>query len=175
MAQGLGRLRFAALALEWKKPFFGPALLLIVSHTRKDRGDEVAVVLFRNYRKLGLLGFVKNNAKRVIAALELLATLIAVKLWVSNSNSRQLSIVSMKGFTDNKSNESLVRKGLQTKSLTCSTEHLEGEDTKGLCGSQACGKQKGKKATTLVAGTSSKGRPGGRRSSPATTGIPAIP
>ena len=40
---------------------------------------------------------------------------IAVKLWVSDSDTRQLAIVSMKGFTDNKSNESLVRKGMTTK------------------------------------------------------------
>ena len=45
--------------------------------------------------------FVKGDPKRVIAALELLATLIAVKLWVPDSDSRQLAIVSMKGFTDN--------------------------------------------------------------------------
>ena len=41
----------------------------------------------------------------MIAVLELLATLIAVKLWIPDSEDRQVSRVALRGFTDNQSNE----------------------------------------------------------------------
>ena len=51
----------------------------------------------------------------MIAALELLATLIAVKLWIPDSDDRQVSRVALRGFTDNQSNEALVKKAMTTK------------------------------------------------------------
>ena len=54
--------------------------------------------------------FSKSSPNKVIAALELLATLIAVKLWVRDSDERQSSRVATRGFTDNQSNEALVKK-----------------------------------------------------------------
>ena len=151
MAQGLGRLGFAALALEWEKPFFGATVLLVFSYTGEDWRDEDSrpdhcplplasreagrqrqtssplhtcervgrPEIFHGRKggrgqslKKGFLeavegcqgpwfsvevteswdpwAFVKGDTKRVIAALELLATLVAVKLWVPCSDSRQL-------------------------------------------------------------------------------------
>ena len=51
----------------------------------------------------------------MIAALELLATLIAVKFWIPDSDDRQVSRVALRGFTDNQSNEALVKKAMTTK------------------------------------------------------------
>ena len=59
--------------------------------------------------------FSKSSPNKVIAALELLATLIAVKLWIRDSDDRQSSRVAMRGFTDNQSNEALVKKAMTTK------------------------------------------------------------
>ena len=42
-------------------------------------------------------------------------TLIAVKLWVPDSEDRQSSRVALRGFTDNQSNEALVKKAMTTK------------------------------------------------------------
>ena len=58
--------------------------------------------------------FSKSSPNKVIAALELLATLIAVKLWIPDSD-RQASRVALRGFTDNQSNEALVKKAMTTK------------------------------------------------------------
>ena len=54
----------------------------------------------------------KSSPNKVIAALELLATLIAVKLWVPDSDSedRQSSRAALRGFTDNQSNEAMTTK-----------------------------------------------------------------
>ena len=57
----------------------------------------------------------RSSPNKVIAALELLATLIAVKLWVRDSDERQSSRVATRGFTDNQSNEALVKKAMTTK------------------------------------------------------------
>ena len=59
--------------------------------------------------------FSKSSPNKVIAALELLATLIAVKLWIPDSEDRQASRVALRGFTDNQSNEALVKKAMTTK------------------------------------------------------------
>ena len=59
--------------------------------------------------------FSKSSPNKVIAALELLATLIAVKLWVRDSDERQSSSVATRGFTDNQSNEALVKKAMTSK------------------------------------------------------------
>ena len=57
--------------------------------------------------------------------LELLATLIAVKLWVRGSEDRQSSRVALRGFTDNQSNEALVKKAMTTKYPSTSLILLE--------------------------------------------------
>lgn len=54
-----------------------------------------------------------NNPKRVIAALELLATIIAVKLWGGRTSEGM--VVRVKAFTDNKGNSFAVAKGMSTK------------------------------------------------------------
>ena len=59
--------------------------------------------------------FSKSSPNKVIAALELLTTLIAVKLWIPDSEDRQASRVALRGFTDNQSNEALVKKAMTTK------------------------------------------------------------
>ena len=56
--------------------------------------------------------FSKSSPSKVIAALELL---IAVKLWVPDSEDRQSSRVALRGFTDNQSSEALVKKAMTTK------------------------------------------------------------
>ena len=54
-----------------------------------------------------------GNPKRVIAALELLATLIAVKLW---SGKAECGLVSkVRAFTDNRGNSFALLKGMSTK------------------------------------------------------------
>ena len=68
--------------------------------------------------------FSKSSPNKLIAALELLATLIAVKLWAPDSEDRQVSRVALRGFTDNQSNEALVKKAMTTK-YPCSLVLLE--------------------------------------------------
>ncbi|CAE7198876.1 unnamed protein product, partial [Symbiodinium natans] len=57
--------------------------------------------------------FAKKDPNKVIAALELLATL--VKLWVPCSEERKSSREAIRGYTDNKSNEAVLRKLMTTK------------------------------------------------------------
>eukprot|EP00438_Fugacium_kawagutii_P024156 Skav213841 [mRNA] locus=scaffold315:237802:239760:+ [translate_table: standard] len=54
-----------------------------------------------------------GNPKRVIAALEMLATLVAMKTWCTpnSSNAR----VFAKAFTDNRGNDFVLKKGMSTK------------------------------------------------------------
>ena len=59
--------------------------------------------------------FVKGDTKKVIAALELLATLIGVRLWVPEGQAKQTTRVAIKGYTDNQSNESLLKKFMTSK------------------------------------------------------------
>ena len=54
-----------------------------------------------------------KNLKRVIAALELLATLMALKLWLRGAG--DTAEVHAEAFTDNKGNAFILRKGLSTK------------------------------------------------------------
>ena len=61
------------------------------------------------------LAFSKDSPNKVIASLELLATLIAVKHWVPDSKDRQVSKLAIRGYTDNQSNEALVKKAMTTK------------------------------------------------------------
>ena len=60
-------------------------------------------------------GFTKGDTKKVIAALELLATLVGVRLWVPEGQAKQTSRVAIKGYTDNQSNESLLKKFMTSK------------------------------------------------------------
>ena len=56
-----------------------------------------------------------RHTKKVIAALELLAILIDVKLWIPESSEHRVSRVAIRGYTDNQSNESLLRKFMTSK------------------------------------------------------------
>ncbi|CAE7324059.1 SAC1 [Symbiodinium natans] len=66
-------------------------------------------------RKWAPWAFAKKDPNKVIAALELLGTLVAVKLWVPEGEARKASRVALRGYTDNKSNEALLRKAMTTK------------------------------------------------------------
>lgn len=55
----------------------------------------------------------QRNPKRVIAALELLAALVALKLWLVEAGVS--AEVCAEAFTDNKGNAFILRKGLSTK------------------------------------------------------------
>eukprot|EP00435_Cladocopium_sp_Y103_P030315 s433_g7.t1 len=59
------------------------------------------------------LGMRSKNPKRVIAALEMLASLVAIKLW-SKEDAGRLSIHT-EAFTDNRGNEFILKKGMSTK------------------------------------------------------------
>ena len=51
----------------------------------------------------------------MIAALELLATLVGMRVWVPEGKDRKSSRVAIRGYTDNKSNEALLKKAMTTK------------------------------------------------------------
>eukprot|EP00438_Fugacium_kawagutii_P016035 Skav225114 [mRNA] locus=scaffold1459:76340:77299:+ [translate_table: standard] len=58
--------------------------------------------------------YMKNrDPKRVIASLEMLATLVAVKLWLRNDGMGMR--IHTEAFTDNKGNEFILKKGMSTK------------------------------------------------------------
>ncbi|OLP78408.1 hypothetical protein AK812_SmicGene41416 [Symbiodinium microadriaticum] len=59
--------------------------------------------------------FAKGDPGKVIAVLELLATLVGVRLWVPDGDAKKTSRVAIRGYTDNRSNESLLRKAMTTK------------------------------------------------------------
>ena len=63
--------------------------------------------------------FSKSSPNKVIAALELLATLIGVKLFVRESDSRQATRMAIRGYTDNQSNEALIKRSMTTKFPSC--------------------------------------------------------
>ena len=66
-------------------------------------------------RWIGLGTYAKGDPKKVIAALELLATLVAIRLWVPEGEERKSSRVAIRGYTDNKSNEALLKKAMTMK------------------------------------------------------------
>ena len=68
--------------------------------------------------------FAKDSPNKVIASLELLATLIAVKLWVPESKGRQVSKLAIRGYTDNQSNEAMTTKFPSTLELLELAEEL---------------------------------------------------
>ena len=55
----------------------------------------------------------KGNPKRVIAALEMLATIVAMKLWCCDAGG-EIQVMT-EAFTDNKGNEFILKKGMSTK------------------------------------------------------------
>ena len=59
--------------------------------------------------------FVENDLKRIIASLELLATLVAVRLWSGNLGSRSRGVCWIRAGTDNQSNTYAVSKMMSTK------------------------------------------------------------
>ena len=63
--------------------------------------------------------FAQSSPNKVIAALELLATLVAVKIWVPSSEQRQATRMAIKGYTDNQSNEALIKRYMTTKFPSC--------------------------------------------------------
>ena len=175
MQQGLGRLGFAAIAVDWERPFLGPLhawsaaiqgrqgglviptmlrVLMGWIADRLDGGDRLQrpVSLHRELPPLSFFtdakaesdsawiggflevegkpgpwyslkvdmswapwAFAKGDPKKVIAALELLATLVGIRLWVPEGEDRKTSRVAIRGYTDNKSNEALLKKAMTTK------------------------------------------------------------
>ena len=63
--------------------------------------------------------FAKSSPNKVIAALELLATLVAIKIWVPTSERRQATRMAIRGYTDNQSNEALIKRYMTTKFPPC--------------------------------------------------------
>ena len=59
--------------------------------------------------------FVKKDLKRIIASLELLATLIAIRLWAGRDGSRSKGVCWVRAGTDNQSNTYAVSKMMSTK------------------------------------------------------------
>jgi len=59
--------------------------------------------------------FVKNNPKRVIASLELLATLVAVRLWTKDLGTASAGTCWIRAGTDNQGNTYAVNKLMSTK------------------------------------------------------------
>ena len=59
--------------------------------------------------------FVKNDLKRIIASLELLATSVAVRLWTGNNGTKSNDVCWVKAGTDNQSNTYAVSKMMSTK------------------------------------------------------------
>ena len=59
--------------------------------------------------------FAKGDPGKVIAALELLATLVGVQLWVPDGGTKKTCRVAIRGKTDNQSNEALLKKTMTTK------------------------------------------------------------
>ena len=174
-SQGLGRLGFAAMALDWERPFLGPLhawssavqtkvgtltvptmlrVLCLWLAERLEAGgrlqrpaplvEEGTPLSFFTDAKAeagkawigGFLelvpgqgpwfslevqqswapwAFAKGDPNKVIAALELLATLVAVKLWVPEGPAKKTTRVAIRGYTDNKSNEALLKKAMTTK------------------------------------------------------------
>ena len=61
------------------------------------------------------LVFCGSGEVRPSNALELLATLIGVRLWVPEGNAKKTSQIAIRGYTHNQSNEALLRKAMTTK------------------------------------------------------------
>ncbi|OLQ03582.1 Anthranilate N-benzoyltransferase protein 2 [Symbiodinium microadriaticum] len=175
-SQGLGRLGFAAMALDWERPFLGPLhawssavqtkvgtltvptmlrVLCLWLAERLETGGrlqrpaplveegtplscftdakaEAGKAWIGGFLELvpGCQGpwfslevqqswapwaFAKGDPNKVIAALELLATLVAVKLWVPEGPAKKTTRVAIRGYTNNKSNEALLKKAMTTK------------------------------------------------------------
>ena len=175
-AQGLGRLGFASIALDWERPFLGPlhawssavqgkpgaltlpTMVRVLCGWLADRLEsggrlqkpeplldgEAPLSFFTDAKAeagrawvggfLELVdgcqgpwfslevveswapwAFAKGDPGKTIAALELLATLIGIRLWVPDGDAKKTSRVAIRGYTDNQSNESLLKKAMTTK------------------------------------------------------------
>ena len=73
------------------------------------------LVLARSERSWAPWAFAKGDPGKVIAALELLATLVGVRLCVPDGDAKRTSRVAIRGYTDNQSNEALLKKAMTTK------------------------------------------------------------
>ena len=174
--QGLGRLGFASIALDWERPFLGPlhawssavqgkpgaltlpTMVRVLCGWLADRLEsggrlqkpepllegEAPLSFFTDAKAeagrawiggfLELVdgcqgpwfslevveswapwAFAKGDPGKVIAALELLATLVGIRLWVPDGDAKKTSGVAIRGYTDNQSNESLLKKAMTTK------------------------------------------------------------
>ncbi|CAK8991364.1 unnamed protein product [Durusdinium trenchii] len=121
-AAGLGRLGFSALALPWERPLLGP-LYAWASAIQMNRGamtipwaiQFILDWIAKRSQRLAppWLYYRGKNPKRVIAALELLATLVALKLWLKSAGDS--AEVCAEAFTDNRGNAFILKKGLSTK------------------------------------------------------------
>ena len=102
------------------RPIFGELGLSFFTDAKAEDGRAwvggfLDIVSLEVDRSWAPWAFSKSSPNKVIAALELLATLIAVKLWIPVSEDRQASRVALRGFTDNQSNEAPVKKAMTTK------------------------------------------------------------
>ena len=64
------------------------------------------------------LGFFQGEPKQGHRLARVAATLIGVKLWVPDSKDRQVSKLAIRGYTDNQSNEALVKKAMTSSFLS---------------------------------------------------------
>ncbi|OLP80386.1 hypothetical protein AK812_SmicGene39223 [Symbiodinium microadriaticum] len=82
-------------------------------HSAKEHGYLACQVDTKASEARYLVGRVaKGDPGKVIAALELLATLVGVRLWVPDGDAKKTSRVAIRGYTDHQSNESLQRRDL---------------------------------------------------------------
>ena len=135
ISQGLGGLGFAAIALDWERPFLGPlyarsfriqgktgyvklpVMLRDCSPDRLEGGDRlkkadrgvqgaIPLVFYTDAKaedgRAWKGGFLEEgDTNKVIAALELLASLRSVRLWVPDGKTKETTRVAIKGYTDN--------------------------------------------------------------------------
>ena len=118
--EGLGRLGFASIALDWERPFLGP----LHAWSSAVQGKSGPLTLPTMIRVLcGWLAERLENTGRLQKPEPLLegaaplsfftdakaedgrATLVGVRLWVPEGNAKKTSRVAIRGYTDNQSNE----------------------------------------------------------------------
>ena len=76
----------------------------------------------------------------MIAALELLATLVAIKLWASKRDGANSIRVMARAFTDNQGNQFIMRKGMSMKfPLTLLMMEMEEELREKACRQSSIG------------------------------------
>eukprot|EP00439_Symbiodinium_sp_Y106_P077224 s2154_g16.t1 len=129
IAQRLVRLCFASIALDWERPFLGPLHAWSSAVQGKAEASRAWIGGFLELvdgcqgpwfsleveKSWAPWAFAKGDPNKVIAALELLATLVGVRLWVPDGDAKKTSRVAIRGYTDNQSNEALLKKAMTTK------------------------------------------------------------